>query len=114
MTYDEITCETLPSGLTLVMDPMPQVHSVAVCLVLAAGARDEAASDHGICHFIEHMCFKSTPQRTAEALNRELDRVAPDWNAATDLEYTQFHAWVPAERLERAVALMAELVFGHR
>src|SRR3954468_11449100 len=50
----------LPSGLEVVLVPMPGVHRAVASLYLRVGSRFEAESDNGISHFLEHMVFRGT------------------------------------------------------
>ncbi len=59
--------EVLSNGLTVLTESMSSVRSVAVGIWLRTGARQESAEDNGISHFIEHMLFKGTKHRSAEA-----------------------------------------------
>ena len=51
---------TLPSGLGLVLKPMPHAQSVAVGVWARAGGRYEPPAVAGISHFVEHLLFKGT------------------------------------------------------
>jgi predicted Zn-dependent peptidase len=106
--------ETLDSGLSLAMEPMQGLHSAAAAFVVMAGSRDEAPDEWGFSHFIEHMCFKSTPHRSAIEISRAFDELGAETNASTDVEGVDFHVWVQADRLEPALDLLAEVVYGHR
>ena len=55
----------LPSGLRIVTEAIPGVRSAAVGIYVAVGSRDEAATLSGGSHFLEHLLFKGTPERTA-------------------------------------------------
>ena len=54
----------LPNGVKIISKTMPYVRSVSMGVWVNAGARDEAASESGLSHFIEHMIFKGTARRT--------------------------------------------------
>ena len=55
----------LNNGLRIVTEEIPHFHSVAMGVWLNVGSRDEAGSENGLSHFLEHMAFKGTPRRTA-------------------------------------------------
>jgi predicted Zn-dependent peptidase len=86
----EIT--TLPSGLRVVTLAMPHVETASLAIVAGAGSRDEAAGEHGLAHFLEHMAFKGTARRSAKAIAEEIEAVGGDINAATSTETTAFTA----------------------
>lgn len=62
---EHVTKEVLANGLTLINEQMASVRSVSVGIWLRTGSRQERESENGISHFIEHMLFKGTRQRTA-------------------------------------------------
>ena len=54
---------TLPNGLRIVMEVMPDVKSAAAGFYARAGGRDETPELAGVSHFLEHMCFKGSAKR---------------------------------------------------
>ena len=61
-----IVRQKFANGLVLVCESMPHARSVSVGMWLRAGSRREPAALNGIAHFIEHMVFKGTTNRSAE------------------------------------------------
>ena len=58
---------TLPNGIKIVHQYMPEV-AVSHCgLILKFGSRNEKENEHGIAHLIEHCLFKGTKKRKAKA-----------------------------------------------
>jgi predicted Zn-dependent peptidase len=74
------------------------------------GARDEPDALAGASHFLEHLLFKGTADRSALEIAEAIDRVGGDMNAFTGREATAFYARVPAEELPMAVDLLADVV----
>ena len=54
----------LPSGLTVVLELVPTVSSLAIGVWVRTGTRDEEDHLAGIAHFVEHLLFKGTRKRT--------------------------------------------------
>ena len=63
---------------------------VSVGFSVKVGSRDEDETLNGISHFLEHMLFKKTKNRTTSKLLKELDSYGAYYNAATTYEYTSF------------------------
>ena len=63
------TISTLANGLRIVTQAMPHLETVSLGLWVGAGARHETKREHGISHFLEHMAFKGTKQRSAQQLS---------------------------------------------
>jgi predicted Zn-dependent peptidase len=92
----EIT--TLPSGLRVATESVPGALSVAAGVWVGVGARDEAPEIAGVSHFLEHLLFKGTEQRSAQDIGRAIDRNGGDMNAFTTKEYTAFYCRLPAAK----------------
>lgn len=90
-----------------------QVRSgVAHCaLVVNAGCRDELKSEYGIAHFAEHALFKGTERRKAYQVNCRLENLGGELNAYTTKEDTTLHATVLRRDFQRAVELIADVIF---
>ena len=70
------------------------MHSVSLGVWVGTGSRYEDQYYNGISHFIEHMLFKGTYQRTAKQIAETIDSVGGQLNAFTTKEYTCFYAKV--------------------
>lgn len=99
----------LASGATVVSEALPSVESVAFGLYFPTGSRLETARDNGISHFVEHLVFKGTRKRSADEINREIDRLGGVSNAYTTKESVCFYARVLGEHLARVVEFYADL-----
>jgi predicted Zn-dependent peptidase len=83
--------ETLDNGLTLITESIDAVRSVAVGVWLKRGSRHERAEQSGISHFIEHMVFKGTKNRSAERIAEEMDSIGGHMDAFTAKEYAGYY-----------------------
>ena len=102
--------EKLSNGLSLLTESMPQVRSVTIGVWLRRGSRNEPLKVNGISHFIEHLVFKGTQNRTAREIALAMDSVGGQMDAFTSKEYTCFYARVLDEHLEETVDLLADIV----
>jgi len=107
---DRFTEQTLPNGLRIICETMPRVSSAAVGFFVRTGSRHESPSEHGISHFLEHMCFKGTRRRTWREINVRFDELGSIYNAFTSKEHTFYFGWVPAERVEEQLELLADML----
>ena len=89
--------QTLDNGLQVIAECNPNAHSTAMGFFVRTGARDETAEVSGVSHFLEHMTFKGTPNRSADDVNRELDEIGSHSNAYTSEEHTVYYAVVETE-----------------
>ena len=102
----------LDNGLRVVTERIPTLKSVTVGVWVNVGSRDEGAGEEGLSHFIEHMFFKGTRNRSATQISREIDGLGGEMNAFTSRETTTFYAKVLDQQLQPAVGLLADL-FHH-
>ena len=100
------------SGLCLLTEPMPAVRSVSLGAWLTRGSRHEGAGRAGIAHFVEHMLFKGTASRSAEAIAQEIDSIGGQLDAFTAKEYAGYYVKVLDEHLPRAVDLLSDLLLN--
>jgi len=105
-----IAATTLDNGIRLVTESMPEVASLCVGVWVGTGSRDETPEQSGISHFLEHLLFKGTPERTARQIAEEVDAVGGDMNAYTTKEYTTFYVRALAEHVELGLDILCEIL----
>lgn len=106
----DIRSTTLPNGLVVLTESMPQLRSVSMGVWLDLGSRDEDAATNGISHFLEHMVFKGTTTRSAQQFAREVDAIGGNLDAYTGKETVCFNIKVLDETVPTALDLLADLV----
>jgi len=105
-----ITERKLSNGITVVMEKITYVQSVAVGIFFKAGAVDERPEKAGISHFIEHMMFKGTETRSAKKLAEDADMIGGAINAFTGKENTCYHIKTITENMEAGVEILADMI----
>ena len=98
-------------GTRVVTEAMPNLRSVAVGFWVGSGAVDEDERQFGASHFLEHLLFKGTAERTATDIAAAVESVGGDMNAFTTQEYTAFYVRVPDDHLELALDILADVVW---
>jgi len=106
----DIERQVLPNGIRIVTERMPHVRSVAVGVWIGTGSREETLQQTGISHFIEHMVFKGTKNRTAEQIARSADSIGGGLDAFTSKEVVSYNIKVLDEHLPQAFDVVADLV----
>jgi len=100
----------LSNGLQLIHKP--DKNAVTYCgIVVNTGSRDENENEHGMAHFIEHMLFKGTAKRRSAHIINRLENVGGELNAFTSKEETVIYATTLNEYFDRAMELVADIVF---
>jgi predicted Zn-dependent peptidase len=99
----------LPNGVRVVTETLPYLYSVSVGIWVDNGSRDETPAENGISHFIEHMIFKGTPDRTALEIAKEMDAIGGMSNAFTSKEQTCFYTRVLENHLQQGVRILLDI-----
>jgi len=100
----------LSGGLRVVTEQMAGARSASIGVWVGVGSRDESPTLHGCSHFLEHLLFKGTTERSAFDISIALDAVGGEVNAFTAKEYTCFHARVLDQDLPLAVDVLGDMV----
>jgi len=77
---------------------------------LARGSRHEPRDQSGIAHFVEHMLFKGTANRTAEDIAQAIDSIGGQMDAFTAKEYASYYIKVLDEHLPVALDILSDIV----
>jgi predicted Zn-dependent peptidase len=101
---------TLPNGLRVVSETMLQVETASVGVWVDTGSRYESAADNGVSHMLEHMAFKGTESRSAQAIAEEIEAVGGHINAYTSREQTAYTAKVLKEDVPLALDILADIL----
>lgn len=75
---------------------------------LGVGSRHESVGKTGLAHFFEHLMFSGTERYPHGELDRRLEEVGAESNAATWTDWTCYYENLPARELPLAIALEAD------
>jgi len=75
-----------------------------------AGSVWEDENTNGVAHFLEHMAFKGTGNRTMEQIETEIENMGGQLNAYTSREQTVYHAHVLKKDVPKAVEILADIL----
>ena len=67
--------KTLSNGIKVVAEKIDYLKSISIGVWVGNGSRYENKEVNGISHFIEHMLFKGTKNRSAAQIAHEIDSV---------------------------------------
>jgi predicted Zn-dependent peptidase len=108
----DIQTTTLPNGIKVITEAMSHVRSVSVGVWVGTGSRRETADQNGISHFIEHMLFKGTTNRSAEDIARSVDSLGGNLDAFTAKELVGYNTKILDEHLPVAMDILSDLVLN--
>ncbi len=106
----DVSVTRLENGLTVASQAMDHLQSAAVGVWVDVGSRAEDRHENGLTHLLEHMAFKGTTSRSAQAIAEEIEAVGGELNAATSVENTAFYARIIAEDMPLAVDLLSDIL----
>ena len=107
---EEIQEARLSNGIRVVTELMPEARSVTLGAWVGVGGRDEPDELAGASHFLEHLLFKGTPQRSAREIAEAVDVVGGEMNAFTTREHTAYYARLPAERVDVGLDILGDVL----
>lgn len=108
----DIETAELDNGLRIVTETMPSVRSVSIGIWIGTGSRVEQGAENGLSHFIEHMVFKGTENRSAEDIARAVDSIGGGLDAFTSKELVSFNTKVLDEHLPIALDVLSDMVLN--
>ncbi len=101
---------TLPNGLRIITVPTKGNPAVTVMTVVETGSDYESKDINGLSHFLEHMCFKGTTNRSsALEITKELDGLGARTNAFTGEELTGYYAKVEKKHFKKILEVISDL-----
>ena len=84
----------------------------AVMVWVRVGARNDPTGTSGVSHLVEHMMFKGTDRMEPAEFSETIQRFGGTENAGTGKDFTNYFAYVPSSRVEEAVRLWADIMYG--
>lgn len=101
---------TLPNGLTVASEYIPQSQTATVGIWVDAGSRAENAKNNGTAHFLEHLAFKGTTNRSQVGLELEIENIGAHLNAYTSRENTVYYAKALKQDIPEAVNVLSDIL----
>ena len=103
----------LKNGLEVItIKKNTQISSINIGIKV--GALNETLEEKGISHFIEHMIFKGTENRTFQRLNDELESLGGEYNAYTDYSQTVYSISCLEEEFINGIELLSDMLINSK
>lgn len=102
----------LSNGITVVLEPMDYLKTVAFGVWVKVGSRNENKENNGIAHAIEHMVFKGTKNRTSRQIADDMAKVGGNVNAYTTKECTSYYATTLAQHLPASIEIISDMLLN--
>lgn len=101
---------TLPNGLTVASEYIPNSSTATVGIWIDAGSRAENSKNNGTAHFLEHLAFKGTTSRSQLALELEIEDLGAHLNAYTSRENTVYYAKSTENDIPNAINVLSDIL----
>lgn len=101
--------DVLDNGLRVITVPMKDSQSAIAMVAVEAGSHYEDKKINGLSHFLEHMCFKGTENRSGDQINYELDSLGAESNAFTGDEYTGYYAKAHSKKVGKILDIVSDM-----
>lgn len=102
----------LDNGLTIIGEEIPYLKSIALGVWINAGSRIEDEKVSGISHFIEHMLFKGTKNRTSKQIANEIDNLGGQINAFTSKECTCYYVKLLDSHIDTGINILSDMILN--
>lgn len=87
-----------------------QGETATIGVWIDAGSRYETEQNNGAAHFLEHMAFKGTKNRTQHQLELEIENMGGHLNAYTSREQTAYYAKVFKTDVPKAIEILSDIL----
>lgn len=104
-----IKLSKLNNNITFIHEFMPDVETVSIKIMVKTGSRNETIENNGISHFLEHMAFKGTKNRTAKQIACDFESIGADFNAYTSKEVTSYYSKTLKEYVEKSLEILVDM-----
>ena len=109
-----VTIKKLNCVTTVIMEKSERVQSAALGIWVRAGASDEWDEVSGVSHFIEHMMFKGTKNRTAKQIAEDVDKIGGVFNAFTGKEATCYYIKTLSSNICKGAEILLDMLTGSK
>jgi len=109
LNVPETKVTTLKNGFRVASENT-QLETATVGIWIDAGSRFETEANNGVAHFLEHISFKGTKNRTQHNIEMEVETMGGHLNAYTSRELTCYYAKVLKKDVGKAVNMLADIL----
>ncbi|QOU19732.1 Mitochondrial-processing peptidase subunit beta [Brettanomyces bruxellensis] len=107
----KVNTTVLKNGLTVATEEVPNSLSATIGMWIDAGSRaDVSDATSGTAHFLEHLAFKGTSNRSQLGLELEVENCGSHLNAYTSRENTVYYAKSMKGDVPRAVDILSDIL----
>ncbi len=102
----------LKNGMTVIFEQRKGSEVVSVAFAVRHGGIHESEEEKGISHFIEHMLYKGTKNRTSKQISEDIEKNGGILNGFTEEELTAYWCKMPSKHLDMALDVLSDMVLN--
>ncbi|GJQ59848.1 MAG: hypothetical protein SCALA701_26490 [Candidatus Scalindua sp.] len=102
----------LDNGMEVILIENHASPMITAFTIVKTGSRNEDAATNGSAHFLEHLLFNGTKNRTQKELYDEMDFYGGYNNAHTGPDFTNYMILMPKEYIEQGMDIQADMLFN--
>lgn len=104
--------EVLDNGLKIVTAYMPQMQSLCLGFWIKTGGRYETKEHAGISHFLEHLLFEDTKNRSSKDIKQAIEGVGGSLNGFTSEEMTCYFVKILSKHLDLSFEILSDMILN--
>lgn len=101
--------KVLSNGLTIVFEKR-ESPAVSMAFAVRAGGINESGSERGIYHFIEHLIYKGTKNRSHRQIAEEIEKKGGVLNGFTSETVTAYWCKMPMKHVDVGLEILSDMV----
>ncbi len=101
--------KVLKNGLTVVFEKR-DIPVVSMAFAVRSGGINESIDEKGISHFIEHMLYKGTKNRSSRQIAEEIERKGGEINGFTSEDLTAFYCKLPSKHAKVGLDVLTDIM----
>lgn len=99
----------LKNGMRIITVPLADSQSAIGMVLVETGSDFEPKELNGLSHFLEHMVFKETTNRTQDEIKLEIDGMGAAANAFTSNEFTGYYAKASKLKIHKIIDFVSDM-----
>jgi predicted Zn-dependent peptidase len=111
MVKIEFFKKVLKNGMTILFEKRNS-GVVSVAFAVRHGGIHETEEEKGISHFIEHMLYKGTKNRTSKQISEEIEKNGGILNGFTEEELTAYWCKMPSKHIDVALDVLSDMILN--
>ena len=104
--------KVLKNGMTVLYEERKGSGVVSIAFAARQGGINESLDEKGISHYMEHMVFKGTTNRTAKQISEEIEKNGGILNAFTEEEVTAFWCKIPSNKVDIGLDVLSDMLLN--